>query len=73
MTMRIEEYTVEPACGCPPDRVGYDKEAHMNEAHMPITYWDVYLDGNKISTASTREQAEKTRDWTKNWLSGGHE
>ena len=70
MTMRIEEYTIEPRCDCPADKVGYNKEAHMNEMHLPITYWYVYLGEDKISTASTREQAERTRDWTKNWLTG---
>ena len=70
MATRIEEFQFEPLCDCPPDSVGYDKEAHMNEQHGPITYWDVYLDDHKISTASTREQAEKTIEWTKNWLAG---
>lgn len=70
MTMRIQEFTVEPVCDCPPGTVGYNKEAHMKDTHGPITYWDVYLDDKRISTASTREQAEKTRDWTKNWLAG---
>ncbi len=73
MTMRIEEFTVDPVCDCPPDMVGYDKEAHINEVHMPITYWGLYLDEEKISTASTREQAEKTRDWTMSWLAGDSE
>ena len=68
MTMRIEQFTVEPVCDCPPDSVGYDKKAHMNDIHRPITYWEVYLDDKRISTVSTREQAEKTRDWTKSWL-----
>ena len=70
MASRIEQFQFEPLCDCPPDVVGYDKEAHMNEVHVPITYWDVYLDDHRISTASSKEQAEKTREWTEKWLAG---
>ena len=68
MTMSIEQFTVEPVCDCPPDLVGYDKNGHIEEVHSPLTYWGVYLDDEKVSTASTREQAEKTRDWMQSWL-----
>lgn len=26
-------------------------------------YWDVFLDGKKVSTSLSEEKAEKTRDW----------
>ena len=31
-------------------------------------YWGVYLNDEKITITSTKEQAEKTKEWMENWL-----
>jgi hypothetical protein len=53
MTITIEPYTIN---------------SNIENSNIPITYWGIYLDDNKISTTSTKEQAEKTKEWMENWL-----
>ncbi|MEQ9618857.1 MAG: hypothetical protein RIG61_06755 [Deltaproteobacteria bacterium] len=45
-----------------------NRELHIRDFHTPITYWGVFLDENKISSTSSKELAEKTREWMENWL-----
>ena len=33
-----------------------------------ITYWKIYLDDNYFSFVSSREIAEKTKQWIEKWL-----
>jgi len=53
MTITIEPYTIN---------------LNFENSEIPITYWGIYLNDKKISTTSTKEQAEKTKVWVKNWL-----
>jgi hypothetical protein len=46
MTITIEPYTIN---------------SNIENSNIPITYWGIYLDDKKISTTSTKEQAEKTK------------
>jgi len=38
----------------------------------PLTYWGVYLNDENISYTSSRELAEKTKEWMEKWLSTKH-
>ena len=53
MTVTIEPYTLH---------------TNIENTKMPITYWGIYLDDEEISTTSTKERAEKTKQWMENWL-----
>jgi len=53
MTITIEPYTIS---------------SNFENSNVPITYWGIYLDDKEISTTSTKEQAEKTKQWMENWL-----
>lgn len=68
MEITIAPYTVEPSCDCSHEAVGMNRELHIRDFHTPITYWGVFLDENKISSTSSKELAEKTREWMENWL-----
>lgn len=72
MKINIAPYTVTPSCDCPSEAVGFDKDLHIRNVHSPITYWGVFLDDVKISATSSRDLAEKTREWMKHWLAGVH-
>ena len=72
MEITIAPYIVEPSCDCPYESVGMDRELHNKDFHLPITYWGVFLGENKVSATSSREQAERTREWMENWLAGAH-
>lgn len=68
MDIRIAPFTIEPSCDCSPEVYGFDKENHMTSVHTPITYWGVFLDDTRVSAASSRELAEKTKEWMETWL-----
>jgi hypothetical protein len=68
MEIRIVPYTFDPSCDCPPEVVGSDKNLHIERAHAPIIYWGVFLNESRVSTTSSRELAEKTKEWMENWL-----
>jgi hypothetical protein len=68
MDIRLEPYTFEPSCNCPPDEVGFDKDLHIRDSHIPITYWGVFINEDRVSMTSSRELAEKTKVWIENWL-----
>jgi len=40
----------------------------MESVHAPVTYWGVFLNDTRVSAASSRELAEKTKEWVENWL-----
>ena len=68
MDIKIVPYTFEPSCDCSPEAVGYDKNFHITKAHAPITYWGVFLNESRVSSTSSRELAEKTKEWMESWL-----
>jgi len=49
-------------------RKPYEVHSNIENSNMPITYWGIYLDDQQISITSTKDQAEKTKQWMKNWL-----
>ena len=53
MTITIEPYTIN---------------SNIENSNIPLTYWGIYLDDIEISTTSTKEKAEKTKEWMENWL-----
>jgi hypothetical protein len=53
MTITIEPYTIN---------------SNSENSNIPITYWGIYLDDKENSATSTKEQAEKTKQWMENWL-----
>jgi hypothetical protein len=40
----------------------------MQSVHVPVTYWGVFLNDTRVSAVSSRELAEKTKEWMENWL-----
>ncbi|MFI5323920.1 MAG: hypothetical protein ACHQ6U_10390 [Thermodesulfobacteriota bacterium] len=68
MDIKVAPYTFEPSCDCSPEVVGFDKNIHICDIHAPITYWGVFLNENRVSMTSSRELAEKTREWMEDWL-----
>jgi hypothetical protein len=36
--------------------------------NKPIQYWGIYLDNEAISYASSKDHAEKTKEWMEKWL-----
>jgi len=46
----------------------YVIHSNIENSNIPITYWGIYLDDKEISTTSTKEQAERTKEWMENWL-----
>lgn len=57
MNLKIEPYTINSS---------------TEKSNSAITYWGIYLDDKEISMTSTREQAEKTKEWMENWLDTTH-
>jgi len=53
MTITIEPYTIN---------------SEIENSMSPITLWGIYLDNKEISTTSTKEQAQNTKEWVENWL-----
>ncbi len=74
MNIRIEPFTVEPINGVEgiaPAITGSVAGGPDADAHSgPITYWGLYLGDRYITHSSTRELAEKTKDWMEKWLKG---
>ena len=76
MNITIAPYTVNPDCDCKASPVRFEKEEHIKENHrsteahecLPITYWGIYVDDKHVSSASSKEQAEKTKQWMERWL-----
>jgi hypothetical protein len=68
MTITIAPYTVNPDCDCKISTVWSEKEEHIKENHLPITYWGIYFDDKHVSSVSSRELAEKTKLWMERWL-----
>ena len=68
MDIKIVPYTFESSCDCSPEAIGFDKNLHINTIHVPITYWGVLLNENRVSMTSSLELAEKTKEWMENWL-----
>jgi hypothetical protein len=38
------------------------------DQNKPIQYWGIYLDNETISYASSKDHAEKTKEWMEKWL-----
>ncbi len=68
MDIRVAPCTIKPSCDCSPEVYGFDREEHMESVHAPVTYWGVFLNDTRVSAASSRELAEKTKEWMENWL-----
>ena len=57
MTIKIEPYTID------------FKQENLK---TPFTYWGIFLDDQMISSTSTEELAEHTKNWMENWLNNNH-
>ncbi len=42
--------------------------SNIENSNIPITYWGIYLDDKEISITSTKEKAQKTKQWMEDWL-----
>lgn len=68
MTITIATFTINSSYNHLAPLVRHEKEKHIKENHVPITYWGIYLDDRYISYTSSRELAEKTKLWIEKWL-----
>lgn len=68
MTITIAPFTVNSGCGSAAPHIGHVKEGHTGANHPPITYWGIYLDDRYVSYTSSKELAEKTKQWIEKWL-----
>lgn len=69
MNITIAPFTVNPSCNCQlPLRWHEEREEHLKNNHMPVTYWGIYLDDEHISYTSSKELAEETKIWVEKWL-----
>ena len=44
------------------------KNEVIKNQNKPIQYWGIYLDNETISYTSSRDHAEKTKEWMEKWL-----
>ena len=44
------------------------KNKVIKDQNKPIQYWGIYLDNETISYTSSRDHAEKTKEWMEKWL-----
>ena len=66
MNVTIVPFTIDRSSDSNVLSGGYGKENAKN--HPPITYWKIYLDDKYFSFVSSRELAEKTKQWIEKWL-----
>ncbi|HSE83174.1 MAG TPA: hypothetical protein VLB01_01335 [Thermodesulfobacteriota bacterium] len=66
MNITIVPFTIDQSSSSNMSSGDYGKEAVKD--HPPITYWKIYLDDKYFSFVSSRELAEKTKQWIEKWL-----
>lgn len=48
---------------------GFDgKDQAIKDKNKPIQYWGIYLGNETISYTSSKDHAEKTKEWMEKWL-----
>lgn len=50
----------------------YTYKINAGSDHEHITYWGVFLDDMEISSTSTKEKAQETKEWMESWLTVHH-
>ncbi len=59
----IHSFPIDPSRDCKEPPVGHEKEGHIKRNHLPITYWNIYLNDNHISFVSSNDLAEQKMLW----------
>ena len=67
MTIRVAPFMIEPVCNCI-SAFGHEEKEHIEQYHVPITYWGIYINDKPVSYTSSKELAEKTMLWIQKWL-----
>jgi len=44
------------------------KDQVIKDKNKPIQYWGIYLGNETISYTSSKDHAEKTKEWMEKWL-----
>jgi hypothetical protein len=68
MTITIAPFKIDPSHNYPAQSVKNEREKHSKGYGLPITYWGIYLDDKHVSYTSSKELAEKTKQWIEKWL-----
>jgi hypothetical protein len=66
MNVTIVPFTVNPSGDSKVALLGCEQEDI--EDRPPITYWKIYVDDKYFSFVSSKELAEKTKQWVEKWL-----
>lgn len=66
MNVTIVPFTVNLSGDSKVPLAGYGQEGIRD--HPPIIYWKIYVDDKYFSFVSSKELAERTKQWVEKWL-----